>query len=108
MSMLNQRKRNTEMSKTKGKRMMMIKHKTSTHMGFPNHSFLWAQWTSEKLNLGTRKGGDGGMDGGRGTQQSKSNEQVKENGTNMTGHRQKVLSECLSCFSAISDLVELS
>lgn len=34
-------------------------------MGFPNHSFLWAQWTSEKMNLGTRKKGDGGMDGGR-------------------------------------------
>ncbi len=34
-------------------------------MGFPNHSFLWAQWTSEKMNLGTGKEGDGGMDGGR-------------------------------------------
>lgn len=44
---------------------MMIKHKTSTYMGFPNHSFLWSQWTSETMNLGTRKEGDGGMDGGR-------------------------------------------
>lgn len=43
----------------------MIKHKTSTYMGFPNHSFLWAQWTSEKMNLGTGKEGDGRMNGRR-------------------------------------------
>ncbi len=46
-------------------------------MGFPNHSFLWAQWTSEKMNLETGEEGGGGMDDGRGTQQSKSNKKVK-------------------------------
>lgn len=47
--------------------------KTSTYMGFPNHFFLLAQWTSEKMNLETGEEGGGGMDDGRGTQQSKSN-----------------------------------
>lgn len=42
-------------------------------MGLPNHSFLWSQLTSETMNLGTRKEGDGMDEEGRGTQQSKSN-----------------------------------
>lgn len=48
-------------------------------MGFPNHSFLWAQWTSEKMNLGDgeRRGWWNGWRKGRGTQQSKSNKHVK-------------------------------
>lgn len=44
---------------------MMIKHKASTYMAFPNQCFLWTQWTSETMNLWTGKEGDGGMDGGR-------------------------------------------
>lgn len=41
----------------------MRKH--NTYMGFPNHCFLWAQWTSEKMNLRTGKQGGGGVDGGK-------------------------------------------
>lgn len=33
----------------------MMKHKTSTYMEFPNQAFLWAQWTSETMNLGDGK-----------------------------------------------------
>lgn len=51
-SMLNQR--NTEMSKTKEK-WMVVKQKTLTYMEFPIHSFLWTQWTSETMNLGMGK-----------------------------------------------------
>lgn len=66
---------------------MVLKHKTGTYMGPPCHSFLWAQWTSEKMYLWTGK--EGGvvewMEEGRGTQRSKSNESNK-NGTNRTQH----------------------
>lgn len=41
---------------------MTVKHKTSTYMGFPNHSFLWTQWTSETMSLRTGEEGDDGMD----------------------------------------------
>lgn len=51
-SMLNQR--NTEMSKTKEK-WMVVKQKTLTYMEFPIHYFLWTQWTSETMNLGMGK-----------------------------------------------------
>lgn len=55
---------------------MMIKHKTSTYMGFPNHSFLWAQWTSEKMNLGT------GIEGGWWNGWRKGEEHNNQNQTN--------------------------
>lgn len=67
---------------------MVLIHKTGTYMGSPCHSFLWAQWTSEKMYLRTGKeeGVVEWMEEGRGTQQSKSNESNK-NGTNMTQHK---------------------
>lgn len=70
-----------------GKKRMVLKHKTGTYMGPPCHSFLWAQWTSEKMYLRTGKeeGVVEWMEEGRGTQRSKSNESNK-NGTNTTQH----------------------
>lgn len=32
---------------------MVLKHQRWTYMGAPYDSFLWTQWTSEKLYLGT-------------------------------------------------------
>lgn len=55
----------------------MIEHKTSTYMGFPNHSFLWAQWTSETMNLWTGKERGGGMNEGR--RMEKKNQMNKPN-----------------------------
>lgn len=63
----------------------MIKHKTSTYMGFPNHCFLWAQWTSETMNLGMRKEGDGGMDGGRERNTNNQNQTKRSNKMGKTG-----------------------
>lgn len=44
-----------KMSNLKERKLVVIKPKT-TYMEFPNHSLLWAQWTSETKNLGTGRG----------------------------------------------------
>lgn len=59
-------------------------------MGFPNHSFLLAQWTSEKMNLGTEKKGDGGMDGGRERNTTIKIKQVKWNKHDRTPTKKKM------------------
>lgn len=71
---------------------MVLKHKRWTYMGDPHHSFLWTQWTSEKMYLGTGKEEgwwSGWMNGGtegwreRRRKQSKPNEVQMEQTHNM-------------------------
>lgn len=61
--------------------------KQNTYMGFPNHCFLWAQWTSEKMNLRTGKEGGGGVDGGKERNTTIKIKHIELNGTKMTGHQ---------------------
>lgn len=71
-------------------------------MGFPNHSFLWAQWTSETMNLGTRKEGDGGMDGGRERNTTIKIKQIRQIKWDKKNKCQRLfLSLCLSHFAAL-------
>lgn len=60
-------------------------------MGFPNHSFLWAQRTSEKMNLGMgkRKGWWNGWR--KGEEHNNQNQTNKPNkmGQTWTGHGHK-------------------
>lgn len=58
--------------------------KRGTYMRIPNQCSLWAQRTSEKMNLGTGKQGGGGMDGGRERDTTIKIKSIKSGGTNRT------------------------
>lgn len=58
--------------------------KTWTYMRSPNQCSLWAQRTSEKMNLGTGKQRGGGMDGGRERDRTIKIKSIKSDGTNRT------------------------
>lgn len=74
--------RSVAKERTVSERGVRSDDKTGTYMRSPNQCSLWAQRASEKMDLGTGKQGDGGMDGGRERDTTINIKSIKSDGSN--------------------------